>query len=1029
MKKFTIWLTCLLFFASMGLAHSQTKTITGTVTGADDGLPIPGVTVMVPGTSTGTTTDLNGIYTLKVGLNVNALRFSYVGMETQDIEIGTQTIINVVMRTSATALDEVIVVAFGTAKKSSFTGSAAVIKNEEIVNTSGSLVKAIQGTVAGVTVIGEEIRIRGTASFNASGTPLYVVDGVVGAPRPRDEDIENMTILKDAASTALYGSRAANGVIIITLKKGKKGVKPTFTVKYQKTFFKRIEEKYDFMNSEQHFRTVWEGMRNSQLRNNQTLSDAIMFANENIVGEYNGHNPYNMDQPFDANGDLKSNAKLLYSTDWENEILRNAVRDEVYLASEGGSENINYHFSINWDKFKGQVSNSQSEKIGVDLSINAKANSFIDLGARARIEYVNDNNTYQASSVESNLYNMAKVLNPVSPLYVLTKVNNSDGTWTYDYELDALGEKQFEYRNSQYNGYNPLGLINLDYDKSYRYNSFFSPFIRVKALEGLEFYAYGSARLNTLRSDYWQTNLYGSGATIGGFSEKSSWHQKRLTGHAQLTYQFNVKEDHHFDLLIATSRDHTYYSEFDASIIGFELGETSHEFGAGTKPQKPSSDIVEDAKIAYFSNFKYDYKNKYYLSASIRHDGSAKFGANNKWGTFWSVGASWKMSDEDFLKNADWVDLLKFRASYGVTGTDAIDSYMFGNYFTLGANYDHKIGLVHSNLPNDNLGWETNYQFSAAFEFELFGKLSGILEFYNKDSKDLLLEVPIPLTTGFQTVFKNIGEMNNRGIELTLNHVNIRKQDFTWKSLFTLSYNKNKITKLPDGNPIQQGSKRWEEGKSRYEFYIREWAGVNPDNGAGQWYIDVLDNDGNVTGRELTEDYQAATKYYVGRSLPDVFGSLKNDFSYKGFDLSINLYYSIGGKVYDGSYAAAMHDGADGVAQLSTDALNAWKEPGQQTDVPIYIHNNTEQSNYMSTRWLVDGTFLKIKNISLSYNLPESICNKLKMSEFKLFATVDNLHTFTKYKSGDPEQRLSGRSFGYLLPNQKTFRFGIQAKF
>lgn len=1021
-----IMIIVLFLFLGLHFAFAQGRIITGTVTNATDGSTIPGVQVIVKNSLSGTTTNIDGVYNFTVEQTATVLQFKYIGLKTVEVVIGNQTTINVVMEEDLLMLNEIIVVAFGTAKKSSFTGSAAVIRNEEITQVSGGIIKAIQGTVAGVQVVGDEIRIRGNGSFTASGTPLYVVDGVVNAPQPNEEDIESITVLKDAASTSLYGSRGANGVIIITLKKGKKNSKPTFEVKYQKSFFKPIKEDYDYMNAEQHFRTTWEGLRNRQLRNDISLADANATANSDIISLYK-HNPYNMDQPFDADGNLKSNAELLYSSDWVDAILRKAVRDELYIGSSGGSDNFNYHFSLFYNNYQGLVDNNKTEDFAAEVSLNANVNENISIGIRTRIEYKNGQNMAQNGG-ENNLFMVAKDLNPVNPIYMLLKNPNGDGTWTYDYNLDDLGNKQYEYTNSQYNGYSPLGLMEYDYDKSYRFNSFISPFLKAKLMEGLEFYTYGSARLNTLRGDYWQTNLYGSGATVNGLSYKEASHSSLLSGHAQLTYKFDLNAQHHFDVLVASSREQYKYSDFDVDLLGFPLGEISQEFTGGTVAQKPNSSTNKDAKIAYLSNVKYNYKDRYYLSTSFRRDGSAKFGKNNRWGNFWSVGSAWRVSEEDFMQDMDWVDNLKFRISYGVTGTDAIDSYMFGNYFNMGNNYDHMIGLVHSSLPNDNLGWESNYQLSTAIEFGIFRTFSGIIEVYNKNTKDLLLSVPIPLTTGFESVFRNIGEMKNMGIELTLNNINIKTDDFTWRSMFTMSYNKNEITKLPEGNPIDDGSKRRAEGHSYFSFYMREWAGVNPENGMAQWNMDILDANDNVTGTEVTEDYSLASKYFVGNSVADVFGSIKNDFTYKGFGLSVNIYYSIGGKIYDGAYARVMHDGADGVAQLSTDALGAWKQPGDITDIPMYINNNTTSSELMSSRWLVDGSFVKLKNVSFSYNLSKDICKKLKVSSLKFFVTGDNLFTFSKFKSGDPEQRLSGRSFGYLYPNVRTIRVGLHLK-
>ena len=918
---------------------AQSREVSGVVTSADDGLSIPGVSVIIKGTTIGTTTDFYGKYSLNVPKSGTVLVFSFVGLTTQEVTISGPTL-NVVMESESIGMDEVMVVAFGTAKKSSFTGAAATISKDEIVNTTGGIVKAVQGNIAGVQVIGDDIRIRGYGSFTADGDPLYVVDGVIDAPRPNDEDVENFTVLKDAAATALYGSKAANGVIIMTTKRGKSDQKPTFTAKLSRTISNSIDPDYDFMDSGDQFGYAWRGLVNQQVQNGSTRADAVVFANANIESEFSGHNPYNMANPFNDDGSLKSNAKLLYSTDWYDELIKASIKDQAYFNVSGGSDKTTFSLSFTGEDYEGTVDNSYSKDYSIDMNLTTEINKYFTMGARVRGSYYSGSSTYQTSGAESNFYNMGRVLSPVIPLYQKDKVDNGDGTWSYEDKLDVAGKKMYNYTNPQYNGYNPVGLMELDYDKTFQYKLYASPWVKINPFKGFEFYGNVATRYNTEKSDYYQNNQSGSGATVGGLSQKSTWHSRKLSTLAQVSYEFNLNEDHHFRVLAANTTEQYRKYDFEASMKDLPMGQISQELNGGTEvASNPESETLEIANIAYLSELKYDYLDKYYTSFSFRRDGSSKFGSDNMWGNFWSVGASWRMSEENFIQNADFIQNLKLRGSYGVTGTDAIDSYMAGNYFTLGNNYDKKLGLVHTALPNKDLGWETSYQFSAGLEFEIFNRLRGEVDIYNKDTKDLLLEVNIPVTTGFNTVFKNIGEINNKGIEVSFSHKNIDTDNFKWTSRVTFSYNKNEIISLPNGDPIDAGSKRYEEGKSLYDFYMRDWAGVDAETGAAMWYKDVVDENGIVTGKETTTSYDDASKYFVGRSVGDMMGALSNNISYKGFDLSFQFYYSLGGNVYDGAYAAAMSDGSEGVLQASKDALGAWSPTNKDSDIPINIFN------------------------------------------------------------------------------------------
>jgi len=1016
MKKnlFSMLVLCLIGLQSV---LAQSREVSGIVTSADDGLSIPGVSVIIKGTTIGITTDFDGKYTIPAEKG-QTLVFSFVGMKTTEL-LADKDVINLVMKSESIGMDEVMVVAYGTAKKESFTGSAAVVKKDDIVKVSGGVAQAIQGKVAGVQVIGDDIRIRGYGSFKASGDPLYVVDGIVGAPTPNTEDIEAFTVLKDASSTALYGSRAANGVIIITTKRGKKDQKPQFNFKYQHGVHKIIDPDYDLMNAQEHFQTTWKGIRNQELNKGVSNDAAITEAHSSIVNKYNGNNPFNMDTPLDNNGMLRDDAALLYSTDWQDAGLQDGSYNQYDLSVTGGSDKSSYYWSLGYKDYEGLAKIDKDEQFSTLFNFSSNLTDNIEVGVNSNLKYKTFKGAYTEKANENNLIYVTRVLTPVAPLYQQEKVMADDGTWTYIDALDANGQRQYDWTNPNYKDYNPIGQMKVDPSSGYGYRMFVAPWIRVKLAEGLSFYGNAAARLNTDKEKSVGNALHGSSAGDGGMSTKESMHSRKFNTHGSFTYKFDLNEDHHFEVLAGAEMEDYTYEWFSASTVGYPLGDVSDELSIGQKPKYTYSSTTETGVLSFLSQVKYNYLDRYYIDGSFRRDGSSKFGENKRWGNFWSVGASWRVSEESFLKDVEWVDNLKFRVSYGVTGTDAIGSYKYGDYYSLGSNYNRQTGIVHSSLPNPNLGWEQNNSLSTGIEFALFNTLSGSLEFYNKKTTDLLFNVPKAYTTGFDEIFMNIGEMQNRGVEFELSNVNIQNDTFTWTTSITATYNKNTIESLPQ-DEIINGSKRYRVGGSLYDYYIRKWAGVDANNGDALWYK----KDGSTTN-----DYDDADKFNVGRSVPDVVASMSNSFTYKGFDLSFQIYASIGGKVYDGAYASLMHDGSDKVSQLSTDALKSWKKKGDKTNVPKYVYESSAKSNSMSTRFLYDGTFVKLKNISLGYKLPKHIVSRFGLKSARVFGTVDNLLTISDFKSGDPEMRLSGNGVNYKFPNTTTWRVGASIKF
>ncbi|MCH4895832.1 SusC/RagA family TonB-linked outer membrane protein [Marinilabiliaceae bacterium JC040] len=1021
MKKLIGLIACMLLLGFSVLA--QTRTVSGTVTDKS-GLALPGVSVSIVGTTAGASTDIEGKWTLQVNNN-DVLEFSSMGMVTQKIKVGTKKIINVVLKEDRVLVDEVMVVAYGTAKKESFTGSATSVKKEDVVKIAGSVGKKLQGKVAGVQVIGGDIRIRGFGSLSAGATPLYVVDGVVGAPKPNDEDIETITVLKDAASTALYGSRGANGVIIIQSKKGSKDSKPMFTVKYEKTYNKLIEPQWDIMDAGQYFKMHFQGAGYDYT---QTL--------KNIT-----HNPYNMDQPYKQNAKgewvLDPKAKLLYNSNWKEKALKVSQEDQVYVAVSGGTETTNYHWSAKAFDYKGHTETSFSKGVNTRFNFKSELSDRVSVTLNSRIGYSEGGSSYTSKANENNQLYLSYVLSPAAPIYAGTRtMDPASGLYKYVYDLDKTGKRMWDWGNPNYKDYNPLALMKMDWDKSYSFSAYVAPQIDVKIIDGLVYTARGSVYFGTSKGDYWQNPFHGSGQTETGLSQRSTSHTRDWNFHTSLKYKFDVANDHHFNVFLGYEVNDRDYEYFYGQAKDYPLGDITTELSVGAEPKKVGSSTSEQAMISYITNFQYNLLEKYYISASYRRDGSSKFGPDNRWGNFWSIGGSWRMSQEAFLSDIEWINNLKLRASYGVLGTNSIGDYKFGDYYSMGANYMGATGFSHTGLPNEILGWEQSDNYSAGVDFDLFGgsRLTGTVEWYYKNTDGLLYDVTLPVTTGFPSILKNIGEMHNTGIEVELNG-KILTGDLKWNTNATISTVKNKITSLPVKQYIT-GTKRWIEGGSRYDYYIREWAGVNRENGDPLWFCEkdkgIKDAAGKYImkdGRYVTNSYSNAPKYNLGQSTPKAFWGLTNSFEYKAFDFSFQLIGAWGHKIYDGRYKTFMHDGSGKVGNLCVDALDAWTPNNKDSKLPKFTFSGTNKSSYTSSRWLVDGTFVKLKNITLGYTLPRNIAKSLKLTNLRIYATVDNLYSISDYKSGDPEISLSGVSAGYTMPTSTTLRFGININF
>jgi TonB-linked SusC/RagA family outer membrane protein len=898
-----------------------------------------------------------------------------------------------------------------------------------------SVEKALQGSTPGLQVktnsgqpgAAAEIRIRGVGSLNADANPLYVIDGVPVSASNYSEvadadygtsttilstlnpnDIESITVLKDASAASVYGARAANGVVIITTKSGKRGeMKVDF--KANRGYSDIAIERHDVLNASQYWKLYWDASY-------AELGDANL-ATDNTVS-FLGVNPYNVDYPYNSEGNLVSGAELLYDADWRDAVYRIGDNQEYNLSASGGNESFNYFLSGGYSEQQGIVLASAFKRYTGKINLSSQVTDFLKIGSNTTLGYT-DQDTPPGSGGAANPVRYSDIVANIYPIYL----RDDEGNKIYD----AAGNVKYDYQNPIVLDFNPLGISNMDIYNTQTGRALTSLFAEVNFLEDFTFKTLGSVDYVSLFETRYYNPLHGNGAGVDGRSVK--YHTRDIRANVTNTLKWNrsFADMHTFDLTLGQEAATYRFDRITAGGTGFAFAGNDNLRAAST-PVTTDSYYTEKTISSYFSILNYDLADKYYLSGSLRRDGSSVFGEDNKWGTFWSVGASWRVSQEGFMSGLGWLNNLKVRASYGTSGNDNIGRYESLGLFGLGFDYGGQPGLQYTQLANALLRWEKNINFNVGVDFRVFNRLSVEADYYNRISEDLLFEQPISFTTGFDDIMSNLATMENRGVELRLISTNIAMENFTWTTDFNIAFNTNEITKLTQDEVIV-GSKRWVEGQDRYQFYIQEYAGVNSATGAAMWYKDILDEDENVIGRELTENYSEATRYEQGSALPDYFGGLTNTFSFKGLEFSFFFYYSMGGYLIDYTQQELMHDGGDPGQQLTTEVLDAWKEPGDVTDVPKFVIGNPSNSNGRSTRFLHDASYVRLRNISLSYTLPSEWTNTIKFRNVRVFAKADNIWTWRAYDGGvDPEQSFAGTS-NYNFPPVKTFSFGVNLGF
>lgn len=1036
----------LLFMLLVQFSFAQNKTITGTVTTAPDGMPLPGANVIVKGTTTGVQTDFDGNYSISASAG-QTLVFSYLGYKSIEQAVGNRSVINVSLEEDAQALEEVIVTAYGTSTKEAFTGSASVIGAADLeVRNVTSPIAAIEGRATGVQFTSASgqpgsspgIVIRGVGTLNSSSDPLFIVDGVQyegSLNTINQEDIQSFTILKDAASTSLYGSRAANGVVMITTKSGKKGgIKVNASMQYG--LVSRGIPAYEEVTPGQYYEVMWEALRNSGAGGGDPA-----YASANIYNSL-GYNPFNVpnDQIVGTDGRLNPNANVIFkSLDWYDLMDRTGVRQNYNVNVSGGGEDHTVFFSASYLDEEGFVVTSGFDRLTTRLNAEFDVSDRVKIGGSANVtisESVGPSSAGTGSIV--NPFGFAKNIGSIYPVYV----NDLQGNLV----LDAGGNPVFDNGEGypEYNtGSRPISqgrhalqelLLNDERDRDNTYG--FRFFTEVEILDGLRARInYGRDINEGLEKEY-ENNIIGDAQPTGRYSEARNRRQVENFNQI-LTYTKSFNDLHNVEITAGHESFERTFSGSTSLAIS-QTAEGIYEFDNFATPVSLGGSTTNKTLEGYFMRANYNFDNKYYISGSARRDGSSVFSKESRWGTFYSVGASWRIDQEGFMDNVSFIDQLKIRGSYGEVGNDAlgdpVDYFISQPRYSLTSNAGNP-AIIYSDIGNSALQWETIESFDVALEFALFNNfLEGSVEYYKRNSSDLLYDLPIALSNGLNTVPTNIGDMYNSGFEVGLTTHLVNKNDFRWDVILQASTFKNEITSLPD--PFINGSKRWEEGRSRFDFYLLRTAGVDPATGDQLFLMFELDDDGNSVPvldgngvQETTNDWQETERAYTGDStIPDLLGSVANSLSYKGFSLDFLITYGIGGKILDNGYSAMMHSGNFG-SSYHPDILNAWRQPGDVTDVPRLENGNADLVQTQSDRFLTDASFWALKNVNIGYSFGDNIVEQLGVDNLRLSVTGENLFLNSKRTGLNPQYNLAGTPSGNDYNPARIISVGLNVAF
>ncbi len=1061
-----IVLSLIAVFVFLAYATAQNRQISGTVSDAN-GHPVAGATVIVDGTSLGTTTNTAGEYTLSAPVN-GTLVVTFVGFEPQQLPIAGKTRINVTMKEDAQAIDDVIVVAFGTAKKEAFTGSAAVIKSDEIAKVQTSNVAtALVGRVAGVQTsstsgdLGKtpSIRVRGFGSINAGKEPLWIVDGM---PYEGDlnnlntNDIESMTVLKDAASNALYGARGANGVIMVTTKKAKSG-DAVVTIDAKWGVNSKALEEYDVITSPaQYYETHFKALYGYYAQTNPAAK-AYALASSGLTSNGTGGLGYNVytvpegQALIGTNGKLNPNAtlgrKIIYNgqeywltpDDWIDEAYQSAFRQEYNVNISGATERSSFYASLGYLDNTGIIKSSALERYTARLKADYQAKKWLKVGGNmsyAHFSNSNGNSNEGSASSTANIFAFSAQMPPIYPVYI------RDGSGRI--MVDDNGYQMYDYGDKGNAGLTrPLlpganGLQTSWLNKKKAEGNAFSGsgFVDISLYKGLKLTVNGSTNIDETRTTYLNNQYYGQFAEAGGTISK--YHTRDIAYNLQQILNYNETfGKHNVGLMVG----HEYYQKKYYYLSGTKsklFSYDNEELGGAVVDGEGAHSYIDDYNSeGYFMRAQYDYAGRYFVSGSYRRDASSRFHPDHRWGNFWSVGAAWLLNQENWF-DAPWVNMLKLKASYGSQGNDNIGNYLYTDTYSI-ENNNGEIAVLFGQKGNPNITWETNTNLNIGTEFGFWNnRLSGSVDFFNRKTSDMLFAFSVPSSLGYSSYYANVGDMVNRGVEVELNADLIRTKNVLWSFNLNLTHVKNEVTYLaPEHKSTTvegykgyiDGSYFVGEGLPLYTYYLRSYAGVDPETGASLWYKDVKGDDGKIT-RTKTSDYTSATRYLHDSAIPSVYGGFSTSVSAYGVDFSISFNYQIGGKVYDSGYASFMSSpyGTTVGTNYHKDILKAWTPENKGSDIPRLQYGD-QYTTSVSDRFLTDASYLNISNINVGYTLPSKITQKFGVQKLRVYLACDNVVYWSKRQGLDPRYSFTGATNFSNYSPIRTISGGVTVQF
>ncbi|MCS3797840.1 SusC/RagA family TonB-linked outer membrane protein [Niastella sp. OAS944] len=1056
MKKQILVMVFALFACCLA-SYAQTS-IRGVVTDYSSKGPITGATVQVKGSKTAVITGNDGSYEISVPSNATLLVFQHTGYGTKEVAISGRNEINIELQADWRSLNEVMVIAYGTAKKGTYTGAASVIKQSEIKDVpSTSFQNALVGRVSGVqitTASGEagatpSIRIRGVGSMNASNEPLYVIDGVpvisgdqgslsasgsyIGSNNVMNTlnpaDIETITILKDAAASSLYGSRAANGVVVITTKRGKKGKPVVHLSSSIGVTPKWATDNYEVGGIQEQINMLYRILYDNKTSAGQTAAQANTYALSQLNSKFNRHG-YKFST---AGTGLSENVVISGMTDglenregtyfdWDKAYFGTGTYLTNDLSVSGGDQNTTYYTSLNYTKDQNRVRVNKFDRISGRANISQKVGKHLEFTTNVGVARNNQSGFNDTRSSGANYFYQVK--NLLWPFY-----------WPTDYKTG----QPFTAR------YGSLAYNNLYYNNEWDNSSITKRFsvnetVLLNVLPDLNFKSVFSFDNSEIKDHLYYSAIHYNGSSTNGSVTETGTTVSKLVSSNTVNYAKDFGQ-HNFSFLggFEVEKNRTDFQTSTATNLASSALTTLSPAGAYVASGYEYGNSI----VSLLSRLEYNYNQKYFLSGSFRRDGSSKLAPETRWGNFWSVAGSWKISNEEFMKDLTYLSNLRLRASYGINGTLPSQNYGWRTLTSFTLRYNGNPGGSLSAHANPDLTWETNYTTNIGLEFGLFKqRLTGSIEFFNRDSRNLLQDVPTSTTTGFSSALANVGEINNKGVEVEIGGDIINNNLLRWSASVNASFIKSKVTKLYGGRDIiwydpTGGDTRsqfiYREGSSTLSFYGYEWGGVDSKNGNNVWYVndpaDSKAGDFIYNERGATYSYNKANYKIIGNAMPDVYGGFNTDVAYKGVTLGLNFIYKLGGNLYDGAFKDVADDGYYW-ERIRIESLygDMWTPENTGGSMPLLRGTDLLDPMQYSSRHMSSASFLRLKNINLSYDLPGSVIGKVGITSARVFFNGSNLLTFSKYKNADPEVNNYGTR-GWETPIGKIYTFGIDLNF